>query len=427
MSHAWMRARGGADDQAEGGFTLIEMIVAITLGAVIFAALAGAMAGGLRALSVQKTRTQGNEAATQGIEDLQRYSFDKLVLCSAPPGTAPDGLGDTVFGANCPADTSSYGEDPCNGLRATDAPSPFYTCRRLNTNFHVSRYVAWTDASHTGKRLAVYVDWADSTGTHTVSQQSSLRSPSGSSIIGLAAPNLSNPTVPANIQLDSSGHLTAPVSVSVTASNLTSPSQDRVYVTFNSLDPGGNNVPSSVAMTATDQAATSWTGSIPIGGYTFGQGSQFFTFSTVRATDGKTNATISGAVGLCVSSCSASSLPKIVSSSTPSTVSIDASGALRADVSMSLTTQNVLPNDAVYVLLPTLDGVQTIGMQPADNQSCDATSCTWTAVIQKATGYAFAQGTRYISFAALQDKVAGSAIDQGNTVSAQSTQQVTFG
>src|SRR5438093_13061369 len=94
----------------DGGFTLLEMVVAIALGAFAFAAIGAIFMSGLKALSVQKQRTQGNEVATKAIEDLQRFSYDKLGLCTAPPGTAPDGLTDTVLLANC---TSPTYEEPC--------------------------------------------------------------------------------------------------------------------------------------------------------------------------------------------------------------------------------------------------------------------------------------------------------------------------
>src|SRR5947207_3424457 len=67
----------------EDGFTLIEVIVAFTLAAIVFTALAIAMAGGMKAVRVAKDRTRGNELATAAIEDLQRFDSDHLGLC--PP------------------------------------------------------------------------------------------------------------------------------------------------------------------------------------------------------------------------------------------------------------------------------------------------------------------------------------------------------
>ena len=72
----------------EEGFTLIEMVIALAIGAVAFTALAAVLMVSLKAVAVQKTRTRANEIATQGIEDLQRFDYDHLGLCAAPPGDA---------------------------------------------------------------------------------------------------------------------------------------------------------------------------------------------------------------------------------------------------------------------------------------------------------------------------------------------------
>ena len=80
----------------EGGFTLVEMLVVISITAFVFLALAALLAGAARSLAVAKTRTQANEIATQGIEDLQRYDFNDLGVCSGAadptPATIPASL-----------------------------------------------------------------------------------------------------------------------------------------------------------------------------------------------------------------------------------------------------------------------------------------------------------------------------------------------
>src|SRR5437879_6520055 len=158
------RARLGEED----AFTLIEMVVALAVGAMAFAALGGILLGGLKAVAVQKTRTRANEIATQGIEDLQRFDYDHLGLCTPPPGDAPSGLSDTVFLANC---TSPVYEKPCP-LATGTVPSSSYTCSMSNIDYAVRRYVSWADSTHAVKRLAVFVDWVDAVGRHEVAQQS---------------------------------------------------------------------------------------------------------------------------------------------------------------------------------------------------------------------------------------------------------------
>src|SRR5689334_17992146 len=81
----------------EDGFTLIEVIIAIGLSAVVFLALAMAMAGGLKAVAVSKSRTRANELATAAIEDLQRFDYDHLGLCPASGGTGKTDPGTQSF------------------------------------------------------------------------------------------------------------------------------------------------------------------------------------------------------------------------------------------------------------------------------------------------------------------------------------------
>ncbi|HVF75062.1 MAG TPA: prepilin-type N-terminal cleavage/methylation domain-containing protein [Acidimicrobiales bacterium] len=202
-----MTLRFRRDEAApEAGFTLIEVVVALSVMAVVAVALAGVLESGLRALAASKARSQGNEIATQGIEDLQRFSFNNLGLCAAPTGTAPTGLDNTVFLSNCPTPPAAVPYvEPCSGATGT-VPDEEYACVRNNVTYTVKRYVAWSDSAQTTKRLAVFVEWDDLTGRHQVSQQSSLRAPDQAAITGLAPPAFAAtpaPTVsPSNVSLN---------------------------------------------------------------------------------------------------------------------------------------------------------------------------------------------------------------------------------
>src|SRR5437868_200780 len=176
----------------EAGFTLIEMVVAVGLSAIVFTALAMSLGGALRTVQVQKTRTTANEVATQGIEDLQRFKYSNLGLCTAPlppAGTSVPAGFSTVVTVNC---TNAAVEEPCTPtvfnppLTTEPVPKESYVCNRNGTAYTVSRYVAWGDDAQTSKRLAVVVDWLDSAGRHEVAQQSSLRAPDAAAIIGAA-------------------------------------------------------------------------------------------------------------------------------------------------------------------------------------------------------------------------------------------------
>src|SRR5437879_4390903 len=168
------------------GFTLIELVIALSLSAILFAGLAAIMGTSLRTLSVTRSRGQANEIAAQGIEDLQRFSFSSLVLCNTPTvppgGTVPSGFtaANTVLAVSCANATL---ESPCpapatTGLTGLPVPAANYTCTRYGINFAVSRYISWADTTlKTNKRLAVVVDWTDQVGQHEVSQQRCVRAP----------------------------------------------------------------------------------------------------------------------------------------------------------------------------------------------------------------------------------------------------------
>lgn len=420
---------GQRELQTEKGFTLIEVVVALGLAAFAFTALAYAMAGGLRALSVEKTRARANDVATEAIEDLQRLSYDGLGLCAPASTSPPSGLTSMVTLPNCPSGaTNTYGQQPCDTSTAgLVVPASRYTCARLGITYTVSRYVVWADAGQTVKRLAVFVDWTDTVGDHQVTQQSSIRSPSVASVIGLNPPSLSSPSVSPGTVSIVSGLPVGSVTLQVTTSGVAT--TDRVVATFSSLDTDGNAITSSVPLTYL--SGSLWTGTITsASGFTFGAGSQFFTFAAVRASDGKANSVTSSSVKFCPtsdSSCSSSNLPKFSSSpSTPSSVGITAAGALKADVSVSAVTKNVTSTDSVSFSFQTLSGSVTVFMQPDPNQTCTTDACTWKGTIPTSAGYAFAGGTQSFYFMAAQDVNPDPAsVDKGSTV-AQASSSVTF-
>ena len=136
-----MRPQRVKDEQ--DGFTLIEMCMVLTICAIAFVGLAQMLAGTLKGLSISKTRAQGNELATQGIEDLQRFDFDNLGFCSGAADPAPavpstlTGLA-TVQLPNCTAGTPIY-EQPCAApsaaLTTFPVPRQSYTCVKNNITY----------------------------------------------------------------------------------------------------------------------------------------------------------------------------------------------------------------------------------------------------------------------------------------------------
>src|SRR5438105_6800791 len=261
----------------ESGFTLVEMLVALVLMAIAFTALAGAFGGGLKAVAVQKTRTRANDIATQGIEDLQRFDYNHLGLCAAPPGDAPTGLSDTVFLPNC---TSPTYEQPCP-LQAGTVPNSSYTCSAANIQYSVRRYVAWADSSHAVKPLAVFVDWTDTAGNDEVAEQRSLLAPDAGSVVGLPPPAFSTVSILVDGAPAGSSNPVklgnGIVASSVTFQATTTGIPDSVVVAFSSLV---NDQPatSTLPLTTLDRGST-WSAALPSGSsqFTFGAGTQYIT------------------------------------------------------------------------------------------------------------------------------------------------------
>src|SRR6266511_4821277 len=119
-----------AASRRSDGFTLIELLAALGIAAIAVLALAGGLAAALKLSGLQKVRTQGNELATQAIEDLQRLDYDHLGVCTPAPG-APSGLTDAAYLANC--SSPSY-EEPCTPT-AGQVPDTSYPCTRRGITY----------------------------------------------------------------------------------------------------------------------------------------------------------------------------------------------------------------------------------------------------------------------------------------------------
>lgn len=405
------------------------MVISITITAVAFLAIASVMGSGLKALALQKARTQGNEVATQGIEDLQRYAFANLAVCGAPTGgTIPSEFALTVVSTStsCPtgtaADKANHGDDPCSATAtATGIPRASYRCTRINVTYNVRRFVAWTDEGRTAKRLAVYVDWTDQLGHHTVSQQSSLRSPASGDVEGIARPGFvassSNPTVSTYTSETVNGVLQTGIVVTAQTTGLSDRVNDRVFVSYSTVSPEGDITTGSTALSPTPNSASwdkkSWSGTIgpndPAGvPIKFPDGTQFLTLTAVRASDGKTGSLIDttsptgsrfcpGAnASVCPADLPSFSLSSGVleqNSGARLDVSIDSSGALTGNgFSILATTKNVLATDRVSVLLVTRSGSFRATMAVDNGKPCNADDqklCTWTTTVLPSAGLAF--------------------------------------
>jgi prepilin-type N-terminal cleavage/methylation domain-containing protein len=412
----------------DDGFTLIEMMIAIALSAFVLLALGMTLAGALRTLGVAKGRAQGNEVATQAIEDLQRYPYGSLATCGAPVAVAnpPAAASDAVVSTSstCPSGAAAkpaFGDQPCLSTPAlTGIPAATYNCARANRSFDVNRYVAWTDAGHSAKRMAVLVTWTDDVGSHTVSQQSSLRAPVTGDIVGIAPPGFdavaNNPSVSNHSPTIAStpGPLTGSTSVvvSVTTTGLTDTVNDRVFAAFTVIDASGEATTASFLLgspTSTGTDKLKWTGTLVSGSpYLFPAGSQYLTFTSVRASDGKTGSTIDATPTVFCPAGGCPVTPTFTSNpitQPSSTITIDGTGALAtAGLSLTATTKLLGPEDRVLALVLTRSGLVTVAMVVDTTAPCSADpalSCKWTGAVTAPSGYAFDPGPKTVYFTGL--------------------------
>lgn len=406
-----MRRPARSTRHDEGGFTLVELVIATGLAGFVFAALASMLGHSLKVLSVAKARAQGNEVATQGIEELQRLAYPALGVCAAAP-SPPSGFALRAAPLNCPSPVpAGYGEDPCNAtVTGAGVPKPVYSCARNNVTYSVKRYVAWGDPAQTTKRMAVFVSWSDPVGFHEVSQQSSLRSPGQSDLFGLDPPRFSGvPTAnPTTIVVNApDGTLPSGATVSLAATTVNLTVADKVFATFNTLDAAGTQVTSSKFLTSSD--GSNWTGTITSAdGFRFGTGTLFYTFTAIRADDGKANSAFTeGTNKFCAppdETCGGSQYPKFdAADGAPSSggpyIGVDAAGTLLPDsINLSATTRNTTPSDLVSATFQTSAGAVTVLLQ-STSPACDATTtCTWAGGVTKGSGYGFPAGTRRFYF-----------------------------
>jgi prepilin-type N-terminal cleavage/methylation domain-containing protein len=413
--------------RSSDGFTLIELMVALMIGTIALVALAATLAAALRVVGLQKSRTQGNEVATEAIEDLQRLDYDHLGVCAPPPGTAPAGLNDPVYLANC--SSPAYAE-PCTPT-VGQVPSSSYTCTRLGIGYQVRRYVAWGDSTHTHKRLAIFVDWTDQAGAHQVAQQSSLRSPDQGSVIGLPPPTFSSTSVLVSGSPASASNpiklVDGVVQTPITFQAATGGLPDSVFVSFLNLGEAGP-VAATLELTASGGGAFSAT--LPAGSsqFKFGAGTQYVTFYAVRSADGKVNSQPSAQIITLVTcdplgtSCAPSPNPPSLSSVTvaPTAPHIDSAGLLCGNIAITATAGNLTAADSVTASFQTLNGPYTVTLSSSNGSA-------WAGTIPVSAGYRFPSGSQPIYVTAGQAYAPSASPPQYGSTAAVASSPLTFG
>ncbi|MGI8876779.1 MAG: type IV pilus modification PilV family protein [Egibacteraceae bacterium] len=161
---------------AEEGMTLVELMVAMLILAVVFAGMAQTIITSLSALHAAELRTRATALGKEVVEELHGLAWEKTALYT-----------DEVTGA-----TTFDGEDlvliPPASPRDPEVPVTDETVDRDGITYELSRRVTWFDDPATSededyKRLVALVAWSER-GTARSARVEVLRSPSGSEMAG---------------------------------------------------------------------------------------------------------------------------------------------------------------------------------------------------------------------------------------------------
>ena len=156
MRHPVRRARFRADQEA--GFTLIEMVIAITLMAGVLLSMAFVLHGGMGALTAARQRSAFIEVANAEMESLRATPYSSVGVNTGDPdrstaytgGTSYEGRDAVILASGAPAAVSLVTSSTVKGIVLP------YTVRR---------WVTWTDTfggtAHQFKRLVVQVEWKE--------------------------------------------------------------------------------------------------------------------------------------------------------------------------------------------------------------------------------------------------------------------------
>lgn len=146
------------------GFTLIEMVIALTLIAFAFAALAAVLSGGLGALAAARQRSAFLEVANAEMERLRAHPYDNVGVYTGDPN-----LTAAYPGGKFENHDAVLVDDSTTPRAVTTVTGPSQSLvEGVAFPYTVRRWVTWYDhnpsdlVAHTFKRLTVVVEWNES-------------------------------------------------------------------------------------------------------------------------------------------------------------------------------------------------------------------------------------------------------------------------
>lgn len=155
------------DRPSDDGFTLIEVVVSLTLVALLMTGMAGMFYSAMRVAATANRRTEATSIATRELEAMRALPYPTLgFYTDQSPSDAGMGT-NVILGTTAPGDVLL---------------APTGTAKPGPTTFSINRHVVWADgktpsnASLTSayKRTRVTVSWSDPSGSHVVRQDSAV-------------------------------------------------------------------------------------------------------------------------------------------------------------------------------------------------------------------------------------------------------------
>lgn len=157
----------------EEGFTLVEMIIAMTLMAMSLLALAQMLFSSMGALTAAGQRSSSLELVNKEMERIRALPYDEVCVESADIGSAYTGSPPMYDGRPAVVGTTC-GFEPEEG--------PFPASGGMSA-YSIRRWVTWTDTAGGGgmdfKRLKVEIEWKEHSRTGRTLQLSSVLYPGG--------------------------------------------------------------------------------------------------------------------------------------------------------------------------------------------------------------------------------------------------------
>jgi len=206
----------------EGGFTLVEVMAAITVLAIGIFAAAQALTFGLSTTGLSRQRLAARSGLDQQMEEARSLNYDNLVLSDPDPGLThstdpsdPDYWVNTSAQTYDPDGSGSLSAEPLVRVAGASPALQHYQNPFVvgSTTYTVYRYVTWVDSAtdgtgssdaadgnndgvsdasgHDMKRVTVVVTWTDEFGRTPVNQSQSSLFTDGK--IAYRAPTLNTP------------------------------------------------------------------------------------------------------------------------------------------------------------------------------------------------------------------------------------------